>query len=84
MQRPVERFDAEAVIRAATGGDNPKTGDTLRRASQGWQFTPLGYLGILEADPASPGVGEFWFNSTDSVMRINLGGGTILASPTWT
>jgi hypothetical protein len=85
----MDRLEAETLIREATGGQQPKEGDTLYFTRKGWIFSqepepvPSPYLGVLSADPGSPTDGQYWYNSTDDQWRVKTAGG-IFESPAFT
>jgi hypothetical protein len=77
----LDRFEAEGIIRALTGGAQPDSGNYIIRTDTGWEFrTPakpeFEWLGAVAADPAELRNGDLWFNSTVLKIRVRSGGVT--------
>lgn len=80
----VNKRDAEQALVAVTGGAEPREGDLLVRARDGWIFSNANmFLGAFDGDPETPVEGKFWFDSSRARMKILIDGVYYESSP-WT
>lgn len=78
----MSRVRAEAILRDATGGDQPKVHSIMRFGLYGWKFVSDNFLGAFDSDPSDPPEGSFWFNKDTLRMGIRIGDKTYY-SPQW-
>lgn len=78
----MSRIEAEAILRDATGGDQPEINSMLRFGLYGWQFVPDRFLGIVETIPDNPPDGTFWFELSSMRMGAKLNG-RLFRSEVW-